>query len=207
MQHFKLFLFGSCYICYTRLCCSVWLYYITVEYFHCMCVPRIHAISFIKRVHGHLLIGWLRAPQRYMPQRHTQWKLTMFSLTPPLIYTHVSARSLLTNTFNTLTHTCRRGGDNRQSACDRLDFQSCHFRPIAAVSSRVWEYQYLCLVFSSHYSGHQADLLCNESKKGVQEWRGSNARKEESESWGRRALRWSACPAETPTLSSVNVTV
>lgn len=167
MQHIKLFLFGSCYVCYKRLCCSAWLYYITVEYFHsnCMCVPRICAISFIKRVHEALLIGWLQAPQRYMPQRHTQWKLTMFSLTPPLISTHVSAQSLLTNAFNTFTHTCRPGGNSRQLACDRLDFQSCHFRRIAAVSPRVWEYQYLCLLFSSHYSGHRAVLLCSMSAR------------------------------------------
>ena len=116
LQRIEFFLFGSHYICYKRLCYSVWLYYITVEYFHsnCMCVSRIHAISFIKRLHGHLLIGWLRAPQRYIPQRHTQWKLTMFSLTPPLIYKYVSTQSFLTNTFNTFTHTCRRGGNSRR---------------------------------------------------------------------------------------------
>lgn len=159
----KLFLFGSCYVCYKHRCSSVWLYYITVEYFHsnCMCVPRIRAISFIKRAHGDLLIGWLRAPQHYMPQRHTQWKLTMFSLTPPLIYTRVGAQSPLTNTFNTFTHTCRRGRGSRQSACDRLDFQGCHFKRVISVSPRVWEYQYLGRVFLSHYSGHQADLLCS----------------------------------------------
>lgn len=46
----------------------------------------------------------------------------------------VNAQSLLTNTFNTFTHTCRRGGNSRQSACDRLYFQSCDSRRITAVS-------------------------------------------------------------------------
>lgn len=166
MPHIKLFSLGSCSACYKRLCRSVWLYYITVEYSHsnCMCVPRIHAISFIKRARGDLLIGWLRAPQRSMPQRHTQWKLTMFPLTPPLIDTHVSAQSLLTNTFNTFTHTCRRVGNSRRSACDSFDFQSCHFRRSATVSPpRLWEYQYLCLMLGA--SGRPP--LFNESKEGV----------------------------------------
>lgn len=76
-------------------------------------VPRIHAISFIKWLYGDLLIGWLQATQHYMPQRHAQWKLTMFSLTPPLIYTHVGAQSCLTNTFRTFTHTCRCSGKSK----------------------------------------------------------------------------------------------
>lgn len=82
--------------------------------------------------------------------------------------THRLAHRAASQTHLVLSHTLVAVvGRANESARDSLDFQSCHFRRITTVSPGVWEYQYLCLVFLSHYGGHQSQT----SVRGKNEWK------------------------------------